>query len=170
MTLLKRKSALWLAGAFLLLDWVSGPLKTGAAQFSPSEKKRRTHPNGTRALSTTLGEAWETRRGREGGGGARGIYPVPIVATVQLHPSQQRRDYFYKASVTRQARQAKGRNETKSKKRKQKLLTAAEDRKRRIFFFSSSVWVTPTELVVVEPISVSGLQRPRPSPHHALTC
>lgn len=32
------------------------------------------------------------------GGGVGGIQPVPIVATVQLHLSQQRWDYFYKAS------------------------------------------------------------------------
>ncbi len=31
-------------------------------------------------------------------GGVGGIQPVPIVATVQLHLSQQRWDYFYKAS------------------------------------------------------------------------
>lgn len=44
-----------------------------------------------------LWEGWETERGWVGGG-VGGIQPVPIVATVQLHLSQQRWDYFYKAS------------------------------------------------------------------------
>lgn len=50
-----------------------------------------------------LWEGWETERGWVGGW-AGGIQPVPIVATVQLHLSQQRWDYFYKAfdSVPRQ--------------------------------------------------------------------
>lgn len=37
MTLLKRKSALWHGRAILLLDWVSGPLKIGAARFPREE-------------------------------------------------------------------------------------------------------------------------------------
>lgn len=97
MTLLKRKSALWHGRAILLLDWVSGPLKTGAAQFSPSKKKKNTSKRDSGSFDY-LGEAWETegweRGGSREGGGAGGIQPVPIVATVQLHLSQQQRDYF----------------------------------------------------------------------------
>lgn len=93
MTLLKRKSALWHGWAILLLDWVSGPLKTGAAQFP-----RKEH---TSHQALTLFTSGRGGRLREGGwvfSGVGGIQSVPIVATVQLHLSQQRWDYFYKAS------------------------------------------------------------------------
>lgn len=57
---------------------------------SGSPKKRAHIPPGSDALSLLRGIRWV--------GGAVGIQPVPIVATVQLHPSQERWDYFYKAS------------------------------------------------------------------------
>lgn len=98
MTLLKRKSALWHGPAILLLDWVSGPLKTGASSVSPLKKKRgRIQPDSDACY---LWEAWET--GEWVGGSVGGIQLVPIVATVQLHLSQQRWDYFYKASDSAQ--------------------------------------------------------------------
>lgn len=100
MTLLKRKSALWHGLAILLLDWVSGPLKTGAAQFP--WKQHTSHQALTLSNALYLWEGWE-------GGGFGRIQPVPIVATVQLHLSQQQWDYFYKASdsVPRQQSQLK---------------------------------------------------------------
>lgn len=100
MTLLKRKSALWHGLAILLLDWVSGPLKTGAAQFP--QKQHTSHQALTLSNALYLWEGWE-------GGGVGRIQPVPIVATVQLHLSQQQWDYFYKASdsVPRQQSQLK---------------------------------------------------------------
>lgn len=42
MTLLKRKSALWYGRPILLVDWVSGPLKNGAAQV-PRKKEHTSH-------------------------------------------------------------------------------------------------------------------------------
>lgn len=87
MTLLKRKSALWHGRAILLLDWVSGPLKIGAAQFP--RKENTSHQ--ALMLSTSGRDRWV-------GGGVGEIQAVPTVATVQLHLSQQRWDYFYKAS------------------------------------------------------------------------
>lgn len=100
MTLLKRKSALWHGPAILLLDWISGPLKTEQAQFPP-EKRNHIQP-GSGALY--LWEAWE----KTGwvGGGVGGTEPAPIVATVQLHLSQQRWDYFYKASDSKPRQQS----------------------------------------------------------------
>lgn len=61
---------------------------------SVSRPKKRTHPTRLRRSPPRGGvgdRGWV-------GGGVGGIQPVPIVATVQLHLSQQRRDYFYKAS------------------------------------------------------------------------
>lgn len=61
---------------------------------SVSRPKKRTHPTRLRHSPPRGGvgdRGWV-------GGGVGGIQPVPIVATVQLHLSQQRRDYFYKAS------------------------------------------------------------------------
>lgn len=91
-----------MAGAILLLDWVSGPLKTGAAQFPP----RKENTSNQAVTLATFWEGWWEKEGRASErakvGGWEvvfgGIQPVPIVATVQLHLSQQRWDYFYKAS------------------------------------------------------------------------
>lgn len=58
MTLLKRKSALWHSRAILLLDWVSGPLKTGVAQFP----REHIQPG---ADVHYLWEAWEIEGGWE---------------------------------------------------------------------------------------------------------
>lgn len=94
MTLLKRKSALWHGRPILLVDWVSGPLKNGAAQV-PRKKEHTSH--NALMLSNCL-ERGKKKEEKSWVGGAVGIQPVPIVATVQLHPSLERWDYFYKAS------------------------------------------------------------------------
>lgn len=63
---------------------------------SSSVSPKRAHiPPGSDTLY--LEEGRETERGWVGAG-LVGIQAVPIVATVQLHLSQQRWDYFYKAS------------------------------------------------------------------------
>lgn len=72
-------------------DWskLSFPLK--------KKKRGRIQPDSDACY---LWEAWET--GEWVGGMVGGIQLVPIVATVQLHLSQQRWDYFYKASDSAQ--------------------------------------------------------------------
>lgn len=91
-----------------------------------------------------MGDGGERERAREGGG-AGGIQPVPIVATVQLHLSQQRRDYFYKAFATRRARRRrnpglKEREKQKETKREKPSLesTSAIKVEKTVLFFSFS--------------------------------
>lgn len=77
------------------------PEDRSGSVFSQREKKKNTSKRDSGAFDYPrggVGDGGERRREREGGG-AGGIQPVPIVATVQLHLSQQRRDYFYKAAA-----------------------------------------------------------------------
>lgn len=57
-----------MAGAILLLDWVSGPLKTGAAQFPPP-KREHIQPgcDARYLLGGVVGERGESERASEGG-------------------------------------------------------------------------------------------------------
>lgn len=69
MTLLKRKSALWHGRAILLLDWVSGPLKTRVAQFPRKEHtSHQALTNSTSGRGGRLRGEQGRRRGRWGGG------------------------------------------------------------------------------------------------------
>lgn len=49
-----------MAGAILLLDWVSGPLKTGAAQFPP----RKENTSNQAVTLATFWEGWWEKEGR----------------------------------------------------------------------------------------------------------
>lgn len=62
----------------------------------PLKKTKKENASNQALMHATFGCRWET--GGWVGSRVGGIQPVPIVATVQLHLSQQRWDYFYKAS------------------------------------------------------------------------
>lgn len=101
------------------------PEDRSGSVFSQREKEEHIQ-TGLGRFFDYLGEAWETEgweRGSEGGG-AGGIQPVPIVATVQLHLSQQRRDYFFFTKPSRRGgpdeRKKPGLKEIKKKKQKEK--------------------------------------------------
>lgn len=122
------------------------PEDRSGSVFSQREK-RRTHPNGTRALSTTLGEAWETEeRGRRGWRdpacpNCRHSAAASITTAEGLF-LQSLCDSAGQTSETL----ARRKERSKEQKGKNPRLKAqrAEKRRKVFFFFFLSVLVTPT--------------------------
>lgn len=113
------------------------PEDRSGSVFSQREKKKNTSKRDSGAFDYPQGGVGDGGE-REREAGLEGSKPVPIVATVQLHLSQQRRDYFYKAFCDSAGQTSETPALRKERNKKQRGKNSLEKNRKVFGFFSFS--------------------------------